>query len=117
MKFILSTLLTAALAFIAGIWLPWWSIAIVALAVAILLRLSPGYGFLAGFLGIFLCWALTASWIDVQNDGILSSKVSQLLPLGGSRLLLILVTGLVGGLIGGFAALTGSAVWPRPAKR
>jgi hypothetical protein len=45
---------------------------------------------------------------DVANAHLLSSKVAQILPLGGSYVVLILVTALVGGLLGGFAALTGA---------
>lgn len=115
MKFLVATLLTAALGFVAGKFLPWWSIAIVAFAVALLVQQNPGRGFLSGFLGIFLLWGILALWIDVQNDGVLSRQIAKLLPLGGSSILLILVTGLVGALVGGFAAMTGSAVFP--AKR
>lgn len=110
MRFLLAILLTAALAFLAGLILPWWSIAPVAFLVALLLRPGTGAGFFAGFLGIFLCWTAVAAWIDARNGSLLSGKVAQLLPLGGSALLLILVTASVGGLVGGFAALAGSSV-------
>lgn len=113
MRFILAVLLTAALSFIAGLYLPWWSIAPVAFLVALLLRLRIGYGFLAGFLGIFLCWGLLAFWIDLKNESILSRKIAQIFPLEGSAALLILVTALVGGLVGGFAAMAGSSLLPR----
>jgi hypothetical protein len=115
MKFLIAVLLTAALGFVAGKFLPWWSIALVAFLVALLVQQSLGRGFLAGFLGIFLLWGVLALWIDVKNDGVLSQQIAKLLPLGGSSILLILVTGLVGALVGGFAAMTGSAVFP--AKR
>jgi hypothetical protein len=69
-----------------------------------------GFGFLAGFIGIFLLWASIALWIDVNNESILSRKVALLFPLGGSSVLLILVTAFVGGLVGGFAAMAGSSI-------
>ncbi len=112
MRLLLATLLIALLSFIAGLFLPWWSIAPVAFAVALLLQPGLGRGFMAGFLGIFLLWALVAFWIDVKNESVLSHKVAQLFPLGGSSLLLILVTALVGALVGGFAALAGSSLRP-----
>jgi hypothetical protein len=112
MKFLLATLLTAALAFIAGMFLPWWSIALVSFVVALLLIQHIGLSFLSGFLGIFILWGLLAFWIDVKNESILSHKVAQLFPLGGSSALIILVTAFVGALVGGFAAMAGSSLHP-----
>lgn len=117
MKFIIAILLTAALGFIAGKFLPWWSIAIVAFLVALLLQQSLGKGFLSGFLGIFLLWGALALWIDVKNNQLLSQQIAKVLPLGGSSILLVLVTALVGALVGGFAGFTGSAVFPSKRAR
>ena len=110
MKFILTTLLIALVSFIIGMYLPWWSIAIVAFLAALLIQPRIGIGFLAGFSGIFLLWAALAFWIDASNESILSRKIAQLFPLGGSTLLLILVTAFIGGLVGGFAAMAGSSI-------
>jgi hypothetical protein len=112
MRFLLSVLLIAALSFLAGLFLPWWSIAIAAFLVAALIPQSTGSGFLSGFLGIFLLWGLLAFWIDVKNNSLLSHKIAQLFPLGGNSILLILVTALVGALVGGFAGMSGSALRP-----
>jgi hypothetical protein len=108
MKFIIALLLTAMLSYISGIYFPWWAIAIAAFLVGLLIPQRPGKAFLAGLLGVFMLWVTLAWWIDIKNSGILAARMSQLLPLGGSRVLLILVTGLVGSLVGGFAALSGS---------
>ena len=116
MKFIVATILTALLAFISGLYLPWWGIAPVALAVAALIPQRPGVAFLAGFTGLFLLWAGLAFWTDEQNQGILSQKIARILPLGGRGLLLVLITGFVGGLVGGLAALTGSFLRNKPSK-
>jgi hypothetical protein len=110
MRLFLAIALIALLGFLAGLFLPWWSIAIVAFLVALLVQPGIGRGFLAGFLGIFLLWALVAFWIDLQNESILSAKIAQLFPLGGSSVLLILITSLIGGLVGGFAAMAGSSI-------
>ena len=115
MRFFVAVLLIAALCFIAGLYLPWWSIAPVAFLVARLLSLGVGRGFLAGFTGVFLLWALLSFWIDVKNESVLSHKIAQLFPLGGSTFLLILITALIGALVGGFAAMAGGSL--RPAKR
>lgn len=115
MKFLLAVLLTAVVSFVAGMFLPWWSIAIVSFLVALLLVQNVGKGFLSGFLGIFILWGLLSFWIDIKNESILSHKVAQLFPLGGSSVLMILITSFIGALVGGFAAMTGSSL--RPVKR
>jgi len=110
MKFITAIILTALTGFIAGIlsFSPWWGFAITTFLVAVLVHQKAGKAFLSGFLGIFLLWAGLAWWMDMKNNGILSHKIAQILPLNGNTLLLILITGLVGGLVAGFAAMSGS---------
>ena len=108
MKFFVSILLTAILSLAIGFYMSWWSIAIGAFLVAAFIRQSPGRAWLSGFLGIFLLWAGLSWWIDIKNQGILAQKIAVLFPLGGSVLLLVLLTAFIGALVGGFAALTGS---------
>ncbi len=110
MKFIITIVLTGFLAYVLGVYstLPWWSFAISSLIVSVAIHQRPGKAFLAGFLGLFLLWAGLALVKDAANEHILSAKVATILPLSGSYLLLILVTGIVGGLVSGLAALTGS---------
>jgi hypothetical protein len=110
MRFLLATILTALLSFIAGLFLPWWSIAIVAFGVALFMKQFIGRSFLSGFLGVFLLWAIVALWIDLKNESILSHKIAQIFPLGGSSFLLILVTAVIGALVGGFAAMSGASL-------
>jgi len=117
MKFLLAILLTAALGFLAGLYFTWWALAVVAFGIAVLIpqRLMPA--FFSGFLGIFILWAVLCFWIDIKNDSILSHKMAMIFPLAGSSLLMILVSALIGGLVGGMAALAGSSVWPRARTR
>lgn len=112
MRFLLATLLTATLSFIAGLYTPWWSIAIISFLVALLVKQRIWLAFLSGFAGIFLCWGILSCWIDVKNNSVLSHKIALLFPLGGSSFLLILVTAFVGALVGGFAAMSGSSLRP-----
>jgi len=109
MKFLIATILTALLSFIAGIYIPlWWFFAVVALLVALLIHQKAGKAFLTGFLGLFILWFVLAFWMDYGNDGVLSVKIASLLPLGGSKWVLIIFTAVIGGLVAGFAALSGS---------
>ncbi len=114
MKFFAATILTALLAFISGLFLPWWAIAITSLVVALVVHQRAGKAFAAGLLGVFLLWAGLALFIDMKNHGILSHKIASVLPLGGNSVLLIVVTGMIGGLAGGFGAMTGSYLRSSP---
>lgn len=108
MKFFVAIILTALLSFAIGFYMAWWSIALAAFVVAAFIRQTPLMAWLSGFLGIFLLWAVLASWIDVKNQGILSLKIAELFPLGGSVAMLILITAFIGAIVGGMGALTGS---------
>ena len=112
MRFLLATLLTAAFSFIAGIYLPWWSLAIVAFLVALLIQQNIGWAFLAAFTAIFFLWGGLAFLIHVRNQGVLTKKMAALFPLQGQSFYLILLTALIGALVAGFAAMSGSSIRP-----
>ena len=112
MKYIVSIFLSGLLTYAVGIYgdLPWWSFVITNLIIAIALPIKPLQSFIAGALGVGALWAGLAFGIDLANNHILSTKVAQILPLGGSYIALIIVTAFVGALLGGLASLTGSFV-------
>ncbi len=108
MKFIISFILTALLAFALCLFLPWWSIAIAAFIVAALIPQRPGRSFLMAFTALFVLWGGLSFWISNNNHQILAHKVSQLILSMDNPVLLVLATGFIGGLVAGFAALAGS---------
>ena len=108
MKLLVAIILTALLSFVCGLYFPWWSIAIAAVVSVLLIPLPSGRAFLAGFFGVFLLWFLLALWIDVKNQHILSRKIAQIFPLGGSSIAIVLVTAFIGALVGGLAATSAS---------
>ena len=110
MKFFISLILTALLSFAASLFLPWWSIAVAAFLVAALIPQKPGKAFLTGFIALFLLWGGLSFWISNNNDDILAHKVSQLILKMDNPIVLVLATALIGALVAGFAALTGSYV-------
>ena len=116
MKFLTATLLTVLLSFIAGLYMPWWSIAIISFAVAALIHQKPFNAFLSGFFALFLLWGGLAYWIDMKNNHILSQRVAELMKLGPSSITIIIVTGIIGALVAGFAALSGSFLRSTPEK-
>ena len=112
MKIIISILLTALLAYAVGIYgnLPWWSFVLTNLLVAMVIPQKSIHSFLIGFVSIGLLWTLLAIGIDQGNNHLLSVKVANILPLKGSYVSLIVLTGFIGALVGGLASLTGSFV-------
>ena len=109
MRFFVSFILIAILAAFAEIQLPWWSVAIVAFIVALIANLRPAKAFGAGFIGIALLWLILALVQDIRNNHILSARMAPLFHLPHYSLF-ILVTVLVGGLVGGLGAWCGSLV-------
>ncbi len=110
MKFFVSIIITAFLGYVIGLFtsFPWWSFAVTSFVVALGIEQSSTKSFFSGFLGIFILWIVLAYLQDSANAHLLSTKVANILPLNGSFTALIAITGLIGGLVGGFAALTAS---------
>lgn len=114
MKFVAATILTALIAFLMCLYMPWWTIAIAGFIVSALVQQKPAKSWLAGFLGVGLLWTLIAIILNAGNDGILAKKIADLFYLNGSSFLLIVITGFIGALVGGMGALAGSFL---PKKR
>jgi hypothetical protein len=110
MKFLTSILLTALLAYAFGLYLPWWSIAIAAFAIAILIRQKPLWAFLSGFIALLLLWGLMSLIMSSNNNHILAGRMAMVILKSASPLMLILLTAMIGALIGGLAALSGNLV-------
>lgn len=87
--------------------LPWWGIAITGLVLGFQMKPKSGKAFGIGFLALFLLWGCQALYTHLVNDGILSTRIAEMLGVG-SPLLVVLITGVLGGLISGLAVLSGS---------
>ncbi len=108
MKFIISVLCTAALAFALSLYMPWWAIGIAAFLVAFFIPLRTYVSFLAGFIAIFLLWTTLCLIISSANDDLFAHKFSMLILQVDNPILLILITGLLGAIVAACAAATGS---------
>jgi hypothetical protein len=117
MKFIIATILTILLSFIAGLYLPWWGFAIAAFVVGLLVHQKAGRAFLAGFTSLFLLWFVLAWWQSSANNNILAGKIAQLLGIGNNATLLLVVTAFIAALVAGFAAMSGSFLRSKPVTR
>ncbi len=108
MKLLLLTVLIAGAAFCSNLFLPWWSIAPSSFIVATLIDVKPFKAFLCGFFALFFLWGGLSWWISNANDHLLAGKLGLVILQSNQPFKLIIITALIGGLIGAFSALTGS---------
>ncbi|MBK8552366.1 MAG: hypothetical protein IPL53_15375 [Ignavibacteria bacterium] len=108
MRFIVSFLLTAVVSYAAGFYFPWWSIAVAAFLIAVIIPQKPGITFLCAFFSLFFLWSGLSFFISRNNENILAHKLSLLIFNYDSPLILLILTGLTGGLVAGLAGLAGS---------
>jgi uncharacterized membrane protein YhaH (DUF805 family) len=99
-------LIILILSFASGFFLPWWVVAIAAFSAAFFAGKTPRQAFWSGFSAVFIVWIVLALFKSIPNNHILATKVAQLFHLPGWWLLL-LITGIIGGLVSGLAALSG----------
>ena len=109
-SFLLSVILTVALCAILQSFLPWWTIAVASFVVGYFIKQKTGLAFAAGFVGVFVLWVAYAFVLSSANDNLLAHKITELLKVltQGSLAGLYVLTGFIGGLVSGFAALSGS---------
>jgi hypothetical protein len=106
MKFSILLFSLVALGYLSQFFFPWWAIVPIAFIGGMVLAKNGPHAFTAGFLAIFLLWAVQSLWISSANEGILADKMGIL--LGGlPGIALPWVSALVGGLLSGFGALSG----------
>jgi hypothetical protein len=103
MKFIVQIVATAIVCFVLQSFLPWWTLAVGACGVAYFIDNKALTSFTAGFIGAALLWIGMAYYLDQSTHSIITEKVNKLLPVNA-----FLLTGIVGGMVGGLSALTGS---------
>ncbi|MCY7290825.1 MAG: hypothetical protein LH615_01455 [Ferruginibacter sp.] len=107
MKFFISILLIAVVSFAASLFMPWWIIAAAAFIVSFAIPQRPLLAFLSGFLALFILWIGVSLYISSANDDLLVHKMAVLFIKTDNPILLFLLTGLIGGLVGGFGSLSG----------
>ncbi len=106
-KFLIQLFTTALLAYIFGMFLPWWSVAVVAFAIAMLINAHSFLSFLAGLLALGGLWFGLAYSIHHSTQGILSDKMAIIIGFASSGFQLALFTAVIGAILGGLSALSG----------
>lgn len=107
MEFIIRIIIIAGLSYAAELLLPWWSVVIVAFIIGFIWKSSSANAFLSGILGVGLLWFGAALFFSTSINSPLPTHVAALFNLGSS-ILLAAATGLVGGIAGGMASLSGN---------
>lgn len=107
MRFPFQILLIIVLGFFMELFLPWWSMSIAALAGGFLI--NSRMNFLAGFLAIGILWVVQALITDLSTDSGLADRVARIFMLH-NKAVLLLVTFVLSGLVGAFAAMAGGAL-------
>lgn len=107
-KSVINFVFTLILALVLSMFLPWWGVMLAAFMVSAIVRLRNTSAFFVPFSAIALFWIVYALVLSSANDFILAEKIAILLPLGGNPIMLILVTGLIGGLAAGVAGVFGN---------
>ncbi len=108
MRIVVSIFLIAITAFVMGIYLPWWSIAIAAFIIPLFIQQSSLWAFISGFVALFLLWGVMSWIISSNNQQVFAHKMAMLILSNDSPALLVFVTALLGALVAGFAALSGN---------
>jgi len=103
----LNFIATIILAILLSFFLPWWSVMTAALTTALFIPLKRTAVFIVPFIAILLFWVVYSYILSSGNDFTLAKRIAVLLPLGGNPYVLMLVTGIVGGLAAGIAAIFG----------
>lgn len=90
-----------------GPWLTYWMMMLVWAVLGAALGGRGTHVFFAAALGVGLTWLAQSYWITVDTGSHLPRQVAEIMGMGKEELLM-LVTALLGFLIGGFSALTGN---------
>jgi hypothetical protein len=98
------------LAAIAQLVLPWWWVAApVTFAVCYKFSPKPFVAFGQGFAAVALLWLVFATSLDISNNHLLANRMAEMIfSKPNSGMLMLLLTAVVGGLVGGFSGLAGS---------
>lgn len=93
--------------FFASMGMDWWSAMLAGFISAYTVPLKGFKVFLVPFLAISLFWMVYAYVLSSSNDFILAKQIGVLLNIGDNPYLVIIITGLIGGIATGFSAIFG----------
>lgn len=89
-----------------NLFLGWWAVLIPSILLSAWLIEKGGVAFVIGFTAGGFAWFCHALYIHIANDGILSTRIAEMIQVG-SPWTVLAITFLIGGLLGGFGSLFG----------
>lgn len=92
-----------------GFLFPWWWPALAGYGLGIWLGRKGSSAFLSGFAGTGSAWLVLAGFMDWRNHQLLSQKMASIFHLP-SPFLLLAMTAIIGGLLGGLGAWAGQSL-------
>lgn len=101
-----SFLLIFLTTWILNLFLGWWAILLPTILFGAWFMEKGSTAFLIGSTAGGLAWFIQALHIHIANEGILSSRIAEMLQVG-SPWIILLITFLIGGILGGFGSLFG----------
>src|SRR5688500_16673642 len=110
MKMFITLFVTA---FIAQLLLPWWIILPITLLISYFFNKSPRASFITIFVAIYMFCLLFCFYHSSMHDHILSNRIGLLFGLPpnlNSWFLMILISGIPGGLVAGLGGLAGQYI-------
>ena len=91
--------------------LPWWISAMVAFAFACWVAKSALQAFGSSFFALLAVWTVMSLFQSIPNDHLLANRIGQLFMLPAEQsfnwVIVLAVTGIIGGLSAGFSGLAG----------
>lgn len=105
-KMVKNIILLVAFVLITSYFLPWWSTAIVAFLWGLIINPNSKQGALILFFTLFFIWVGVALYLNLNNNELMSQRMAEILKVG-SPWVLILITGMIGGLVGLLPGMAG----------
>ena len=102
----LAFFISFALTWFLNLFFPWWIGILPAFAVGGWMLNRWLHAFLIGFSGVGSAWFIQSFYIHIMNEGILSGRIATMLQVNSADSVL-LITFLIGGLMGAVAATVG----------
>jgi hypothetical protein len=95
------------LGFLLSYFIGWWMLPIATAIVSFYFKTPTGTAFVMGSATGTLLWVAYSNFLNHANGGQLSGMLSETFQMPNGAMLAT-ITGLIGGLLGGFGAMTGS---------
>lgn len=86
--------------------LPWYSIGLIALVVALPFRLRRRSGFWFAYLSGLFVWGAYLTYVQFSNDGIMANRIGTLFSVGNGWVM-VAISALWGGITAGLGGWTG----------